>query len=550
MAGVSTQFSIQDRATSHLNTMINAAERLNRSLETTDALSDTIDPGAPFERSAGDIGAAGRQVDNFNNKQEQAENGAKKVKSVWSSLGGVIKSAVAAFSAKQVIELADSMTTTRARLDLMNDGLQTTAELQDMIMESANRSRAPYQTTADAVAKMGIMASDAFSSNEELIAFSELINKQFTIAGTSAAGIDAAMLQLTQAMSSGVLRGEELNSIFEQAPTIIQTIADYLGVPIGKIREMAAEGQITSTVVKNAMLASADEINAKFEASLCDNVLGPLLSKTFIYDNYASQKGKGTHFGLDRLKSFMQRYYRQFGADGWVLKCDISKYFYRINHDVLKSQLRRVIHDPDVLWLLDLIIDSTDGPGIPIGNHTSQWFAILYLSGMDHMIKERLGIKFYGRYMDDFYLIHPDKEYLLYCLEEIRKFLVPLGLELNHKTAVFPLSQGIDFLGFRTYMTDSGKVVRKLRRESKNRIRRKLKKFRHLLDEGRITFETVVQSYSSWVGHAAHGNSYHLIRNTDELFYDLFRKEMGEYHVKTTVDASRRRDREVGQHEV
>lgn len=134
--------------------------------------------------------------------------------------------------------------------------------------------------------------------------------------------------------------------------------------------------------------------------------------------------------------------------------------------------------------------------------------------------------------------------------EEIRKFLVPLGLELNHKTAVFPLSQGIDFLGFRTYMTDSGKVVRKLRRESKNRIRRKLKKFRHLLDEGRITFETVVQSYSSWIGHAAHGNSYHLIRNTDELFYDLFRKEMGEYHVKTTVDASRRRDREVGQHEV
>lgn len=266
MAGVSTQFSIQDRMTSRLNTMTSAAERLNRSLDTTDALSDTIDPGAPFERSAADIGAASRQVDNFNNRQEQAENGAKKVKSVWSSLGGVIKSAIAAFSAKQVIELADSMTTTRARLDLMNDGLQTTAELQDMIMESANRSRASYQTTADAVAKMGVMAGDAFSSNEELIMFSELINKQFAIAGTSAAGIDAAMLQLTQAMSSGVLRGEELNSIFEQAPTIIQTIADYLGVPIGKIREMAAEGQITSEIVKNAMLASADEINAKFES--------------------------------------------------------------------------------------------------------------------------------------------------------------------------------------------------------------------------------------------------------------------------------------------
>lgn len=146
------------------------------------------------------------------------------------------------------------MTTTRARLDLMNDGLQTTDELQNKIMQSANRSRASFQTTADAVAKMGIMAGDAFSSNDELIEFAELINKQFTIAGTSASGIDAAMLQLTQAMSSGVLRGEELNSIFEQAPTIIQTIADYLGVPIGQIREMASEGKITATVVKNAML--------------------------------------------------------------------------------------------------------------------------------------------------------------------------------------------------------------------------------------------------------------------------------------------------------
>lgn len=250
MAGVSTQFSIQDRMTSRLNTMIGAAQRLNRTLDATDALTDTIDPGAPFERSAADIGAASRQVDNFNNRQEQAVRGANRVKSVWS----------------KIVELADGMTTTRARLDLMNDGLQTTAELQDMIMKSANRSRAAYSTTADAVAKMGIMAGDAFSSNEELIAFSELINKQFTIAGTSAAGIDAAMLQLTQAMSSGVLRGEELNSVFEQAPTIIQAIADYLGVPIGKIREMAAEGQITSTIVKNAMLASADEINAKFAA--------------------------------------------------------------------------------------------------------------------------------------------------------------------------------------------------------------------------------------------------------------------------------------------
>lgn len=267
MAGVSTQFSIQDRMTARLNTMTNAAERLNRSLDTTDRISDSVGT-TDFSGMENAINRVANQLDRMNQRQEEAANKAKKTKGEFQKLVDTVRNlAVVNFAqttGKQILQLADSMTTTRARLDLMNDGLQTTAELQDMIVKSANRSRAAYSTTADAVAKMGIMAGDAFSSNEELIAFSELINKQFTIAGTSAAGIDAAMLQLTQAMSSGVLRGEELNSVFEQAPTIIQTIADYLGVPIGKIREMAAEGQITSTIAKNAMLASADEINAKF----------------------------------------------------------------------------------------------------------------------------------------------------------------------------------------------------------------------------------------------------------------------------------------------
>lgn len=198
-----------------------------------------------------------------------------------------------------------------------------------------------------------------------------------------------------------------------------------------------------------------------------------------------------------------------------------------------------------------MIIDSTEGPGIPIGNHTSQWFAVLYLSGMDHMIKERLGIKMYGRYMDDFYLIHPDKDYLRYSLEEIKKYLVPLGLELNQKTAIFPLTQGIDFLGFRTYLTDTGKVVRKVRRESKNRIQRKLKKYRHLLDEGRIDFETILQSYSSWTGHAEHGNSYHLIRKTDDLFFNLFKNELeGLTYGKITIRFARWKRRQVDEHEI
>lgn len=269
MAGVSTQFSIQDRMTSRLNSIASQAERLNSAFMTADVLSDRVG-SADFSSLVNGVNSIAESLDNMNRRQEEAAQKTRKTKSEFQKLIDTVRNlAVVHFAqttGRQILELADSMTTTRARLDLMNDGLQTTAELQDMIMKSANRSRAAYSTTADAVAKMGIMAGDAFSSNEELIAFSELINKQFTIAGTSAAGIDAAMLQLTQAMSSGVLRGEELNSVFEQAPTIIQTIADYLGVPIGKIREMAAEGQITSTIVKNAMLASADEINAKFAA--------------------------------------------------------------------------------------------------------------------------------------------------------------------------------------------------------------------------------------------------------------------------------------------
>lgn len=267
---ISTEITLRDSMSAKLEAITKRVERVNAVLSKTDTISDQVGMGAAYDAAADSISRADAQMNNFNQHQDEAANKAEKVQSKFERLVNTVKNlAIVRFASqfgKQILDLADTMTATRARLDLMNDGLQTTEELQSMIMASANRSRASYQTTADAVSKMGIMAKDAFGSNDELIKFTELINKQFTIAGTSAAGVDAAMLQLTQAMASGVLRGEELNSVFEQAPTIIQTIADYLGVPIGQIRAMAQEGQITSTVVKNAMLASADEINAKFES--------------------------------------------------------------------------------------------------------------------------------------------------------------------------------------------------------------------------------------------------------------------------------------------
>lgn len=256
--------------------------------------------------------------------------------------------------------------------------------------------------------------------------------------------------------------------------------------------------------------------------SLCDNIIEPALERTFIYDNCASRRNKGVHFGLDRLSGFLREFHRRHGCDGWVLKCDISKYFYSIDHNVLKSQLRKHIQDEDIIELLDVIIDSTDNPGIPIGNQTSQFFALLYMNGLDHFVKEKLRIKYYGRYMDDFYLIHEDKQYLQYCRREIEGYVGNLKLRLNNKTAIFPIKNGLNFLGFHTYLTESGKAIRKLRRDSKQRMRRKLKKFKELYAARKITKEEINASFESWKSHASHGHCYHLIRNMQKYYDELF----------------------------
>ncbi len=204
-----------------------------------------------------------KATDKFNEKLKDVD---KTSKSASSGIERLVKGFLGIAAVKEIINLSDEITQTTARLNLINDSLQTTAELQDMIMESANRSRASYMTMADVVAKLGLRAGDAFSSNKEIIAFAENLNKMFVIAGASQEEMRSVSLQLTQALGSGVLRGEELNAVFEAAPNIIQTIADYLDVPIGQIRDMAAEGMITADIVKNALLSATDEINKQFES--------------------------------------------------------------------------------------------------------------------------------------------------------------------------------------------------------------------------------------------------------------------------------------------
>ena len=249
-----------------LDQAVQEQEALNRAVENMDVEA----ANQAYLRLSQTVGNTERYIRDNVDEQGRLNREIEEGTNEADSLMQTIKGAVAAYATIQTLStalnLSDQLTSTTARLNLMNDGLQTTQDLQNMIYLSAERARGSYQATADAVSKLGLMAGDAFGSSEEIIAFMEQVNKQFTIAGTEAAGIDAAMLQLTQAMGSGVLRGEEYNSILEQAPNIIQAIADYMEVPKGQLKDMAAEGQITAEIVKNAMFAAADDTNAKFES--------------------------------------------------------------------------------------------------------------------------------------------------------------------------------------------------------------------------------------------------------------------------------------------
>ncbi len=248
--------------------------------------------------------------------------------------------------------------------------------------------------------------------------------------------------------------------------------------------------------------------------SLCDNVLLPKLSEVFIRNNFAGQIGKGTLFGLNTLKADMHSFYKKHGMDGYILKADVTKFFYTIDHIRLKQILRKHFTDIDLLWLCDLIIDSTDGLGLPLGNQTSQVFALLYLNGLDHYVIETLGLKHYGRYMDDFYLIHYDKDYLKFCLQEINKIIDSLKLSFNGKTQIMPFGQGIKFLGFHTYIVD-GKVVCKIRNENKRNAQRKYKKMAQLVAQGKLELKKFDECYQSWKAHARFGDCEDLIKNLD-----------------------------------
>jgi len=294
MATIRTAIQVYDGMTPGLRSITNALNMTISSFEALQTASGNAIDTASIQAARTELNRAElafneieQQIREANQAQQQfnndVRNGQGAADGLLGKLKGIAATVGAAFGAKKIIELTDSMTSTNARLDLMNDGLQTTEELQNMILESANASRVAYMDTAAAVSKLGIMAKDAFSSNAEIVAFTELMNKNFAIGGASIQEQTAAMYQLTQAMAVGKLQGDEFRSIMENAPLLAQSIAEYMGKSVGELKDMSAEGLITADIIKNAMFASADETNAKFaEMPMTIGQIGTVVGNTLL----------------------------------------------------------------------------------------------------------------------------------------------------------------------------------------------------------------------------------------------------------------------------
>lgn len=261
---------------------------------------------------------------------------------------------------------------------------------------------------------------------------------------------------------------------------------------------------------------------------LCDHALTPLLERSFIYDNGASSVGKGITFALDRMETHLHRYYRKYGADGYVLTFDVHHYFDSIPHELFFSILNKAVSDEKIRKLTMDIVNMFGDIGMGLGSQVSQIAALAVLNPLDHFIKEKLGIKYYARYMDDGYLIHQSKAYLQKCKHEIIEFCRLCGFELNeNKTQIRPLRSGVRFLKVRFILTETGKVVRLPYRKSITNMRYKLRKFKKWVDDpkNKFSMDDVKTSYESWKGHMRHCNSWRTLQRMDIYYNKLFNTE-------------------------
>lgn len=261
-----------------------------------------------------------------------------------------------------------------------------------------------------------------------------------------------------------------------------------------------------------------------YQRSLNDNAVYPQMTRHFIYDNAACQKNRGTDFARRRLHCHLQRHYRKHGVNGWVLQCDIKGYYPNMPHKTVENEFERHL-DPEIFSLVKDILRQQYGGGVGYlpGSQLLQIAGVAVLNDVDHFIKESLRVKGYIRYMDDFILIHPDRDYLRMCQEKIEIELNRIGLALHpRKTKIFHIGEKIKFLGFYHQLTQSGKVIMLL--DPKN-VKRERKKLYRLVAKGKrgiISRDKVNESYKSWRAHAQKGTSTTLLRRMDEYYKQLW----------------------------
>jgi len=301
------------------------------------------------------------------------------------------------------------------------------------------------------------------------------------------------------------------------------------------------------------------------QRSVCDNVLTPALTKYLIYDNGASIKDRGISASRKRIEVHLHRYYRQHKTNaGYILQIDFKKFFDNIQHDKVKAAFAERIKDPDLIEFVSKLIDEfkvdvsymtdeeyakamdevfdslayrrlqrdkADGSKMlnksaGIGEQISQNIGTYFPTPIDNYCKIVKGLKYYARYMDDIYIIHPDKQYLQQILTEIEQIAKSLGLIINYKkTQISKLSTGFTYLKIKYRLTSSGHIVKRLSRSAITRERRRLKKYRRMLDAGSITYPEIKNAYESWRGNADQFDSRRSVHNLDQLYDQLFIKD-------------------------
>lgn len=259
---------------------------------------------------------------------------------------------------------------------------------------------------------------------------------------------------------------------------------------------------------------------------LCDYSLVPTLQRILIHDNGATMPKKGYDFAIRRYEQHLREHYRKYGTDGWVLMFDFSSFFDNVSHAVLSGILRKQYTDQRIIGLTEHLIRMFGNVGLGLGSQISQVLALASANQLDHVVKEQLRIRGYGRYMDDGYLIHHDKAVLERCLATIRQTCRELGIKLSAKKTHIMRITRTTWLKTRFYLTETGKIVKKIYRRSVTKQRQKLRKMRRLLDDGKISILDVARNYAAWDGYASRFNCWHTRQSMKALYLNLYRKEL------------------------